>query len=239
MTESYHAGIYWPGRKESAEACARRAETFFRLLSRCDSLYSRWFEQADSLEEALQLPFEPTSETMVRFFEKEDYQLDQDGFSFGAWTGHEEDGGGGGVSLRCGSDAEVAPNRCLLYLPWPEKEPEGRRILTVPVLTEVLRAMVLAWEPDSGVIVSDAFREAMRPKGDRRDFSGWLMYLSRTRGEVPPLPEPVRVESVEDKGTLIILTPERLSASNPEHVSLGRRVQEVLDERELLRPVLS
>jgi hypothetical protein len=49
----------------------------------------------------------------------------------------------------------------------------------------------------------------------------------------------VRVESVEDKGTLIVLGPERLSASNPEHLSLGRRVQEVLDSKELLRPVLS
>ena len=143
------------------------------------------------------------------------------------------------MSLTCGDASGAYPNCCLLYLPWPEVEPEGGCILTVPFLTKVLRAMVLAWEPRSGVIGSDDFREAMRQEGDRRGFSGWLMYLSRTLGEVPPLPAPVRVESVEDKGSLIILTSERLSANNPEHLSLGRRVQEALDAKNLLRPVLS
>ncbi len=85
MTDSYYAGVYWPARLESAEECARRTETFFHLLSQCDEIDARWYE---------------------------------------------------------------------------------------------------------------------------------------------------------DKGTLIVLAPERLSASNPEHLCLGRRVQEVLDSNELLRPVL-
>ncbi|WNG53084.1 hypothetical protein F0U60_53195 [Archangium minus] len=32
--------------------------------------------------------------------------------------------------------------------------------------------------------------------------------MARTRGEVPPLPPPVRTEPVEDKGTLIVLAPD-------------------------------
>jgi hypothetical protein len=108
--------------------------------------------------------------------------------------------------------------------------------VAAPVLVNVLRAMVLAWEPLFGVIATDKFRDALRPEDrDPRGFVGWLTYLSRTRGEVPPLPPPVRVEPVEDKGTLIVLAPERLSASNPEHLALGRRVQEVLDSKDLLR----
>ena len=58
---------------------------------------------------------------------------------------------------------------------------------------------------------------------------GWVTYLSRRLGRVPPLPAPVRIEPVEDKGTLIILTPERFTASNPEHVALAERVRELLD----------
>ncbi len=158
---------------------------------------------------------------------------------FGSWTGHEEDGRGAMVRFTCGTESDAFPNNCLLHLPWPEQGPEGARVLSVPVLANLLRAMVLAWEPDTGVVVSSDFRDEMRREGDEREFAGWLMYLSRTRGEVPPLPEPVRVEAVEDKGTLIILNPERLSASNPEHLALGRRVQEVLDAKELLRPVVS
>ena len=236
MTERYHAGGYWPGRKESAEACARRAETFFRHLSRCDPLFSRWFEQAESLEEGLRLQFEPVYQSFVRLFGKEENQLDGDGIIFGAWTGHDE-GHGSGVSLICGSSSPPPPNNCRLSL--PEQQPHAERVLTVPVLEEVLRALALAWEPDWAAVFSNEFRAAMSETGKWGTFVGWVTYVSCRRGEVPPLPEPVRVEPVGDKGTLIILTPERLSAFNPEHLTLGRRVQKVLDEKDLLRPVLT
>ncbi|WP_414639334.1 Imm52 family immunity protein [Archangium sp.] len=85
--ETYHAGAYWSCRRESADQCARRAETFFRRLSHCDPIYAHWFEQANSRKKALQLQFEPTHETFVRFFGRKKYQSDNDGFLLGAWTG--------------------------------------------------------------------------------------------------------------------------------------------------------
>ncbi|WXH32803.1 hypothetical protein WA016_06799 [Myxococcus stipitatus] len=54
---------------------------------------------------------------------------------------------------------------------------------------------------------------------------------------VPSLPAPVRVELVEGKGTLIILTPERFTASNPDHVALAEQVRELLDRAGLLKPL--
>ncbi|HYO72757.1 MAG TPA: immunity 52 family protein [Archangium sp.] len=237
MKETFQAGVYWPCRKESAEACARRAETFFGLLSRCDSIYARWFEQAGSLKKALQLQFEPDFETFMRFFGRKAYQNGPDGFSFSAWTGHKEEGRGGSLMLTCGSCSNFYSNVCLLYL--PSSGPEEERVLTMSVLTEVLCAMALAWEPDWGVITSHELRGALSEKKSAGDFVGWLTYVSRRRGEVPPLPEPVRVQPVEDKGSLVLLTPERLTASNPEHLSLARRVQDVLHTRGLLEPVVS
>ncbi|HYO66519.1 MAG TPA: immunity 52 family protein [Archangium sp.] len=236
MRETYYAGIYWGGRKDSAEECARRAETFFHLLSRCDPIYTRWFEQANSRKKALQLQFEPTADTFLRFFKSRKYQEGRDGFSLWVWTGHEE-GHGGLATMNCGSAAEFVPNSCFLYL--PSEEPERERILQVDVLAGVLRAMVLAWEPDWGVVTSGDFRDSLSPQGTIGTFVGGWTYFSRGRGEVPPLPEPVRVQPVEDKGTLVLLTPERLTASNPEHLALGRRVQEVLHARGLLEPVVS
>ncbi|MFE8596157.1 immunity 52 family protein [Archangium violaceum] len=236
MRETYYAGIYWGGRKDSAGECARRAEAFFHLLRRCDPIYTRWFEKADSRKKALQLQFEPTAETFLRFFKRKTYQEGRDGFMLGFWTGHEQ-GHGGQVTLCCGSAAELMPNNCLLYL--PKEEPEKERVLQVDVLAGVLRAMVLAWEPDWGVITSDDFRDNLSAEGDAGTFVGWWTYVSRGRGEVPPLPEPVRVQPVEDQGTLVLLTPERLTASNPEHLALGRHVQEVLRAKGLLEPVVS
>jgi len=67
---------------------------------------------------------------------------------------------------------------------------------------------------------------------------GWVTYFSRQWGLVPALPEPVREEPVEEKGTLVVLTPERLSGRNPEHLALGRRVQSLLEDRGLIKRVV-
>ncbi|WP_257457416.1 immunity 52 family protein [Archangium lipolyticum] len=232
MKETFYAGVYWPGRKESAEECARRAERFFRLLAQCDPIYIRWFEQANSLKKALQLQFEPTYETFLRFFKSKKYQEGPAGFSFSAWTGHVEDGQGGVISLSCGSIYDSPPNRCLLHP--PHAGPEEQRILTAPVLTQMMRALILAWEPDDGGVFSDAYQRLRKePVGPPR--TGWLMYLSRRRGQVPPLPAPVRVEPVEDKGSLVILTPERFTVDDPAHVALADEVRALLDRAGLLK----
>lgn len=236
MSETYYAGAYWSCRKDSAEECARRAESFFHLLSRRDSIYAQWFEQADSRKKALQLPFEPTYDTFMRFFGRRTYREGKDGFSFSAWTGHKEDGHGGMVMLRCGSAAEFVSNSCLLYL--PHSGPAVERVLTVPVLKEVIRALVLAWEPEWAVVTSHEFRDTLSEDGRVGTFVGWMTYFSHDRGELPSLPEPVRVEPVEDKGSLLLLTSGRLTASNPEHLSQGRRVQAVLQGEGLLKPVI-
>jgi hypothetical protein len=63
---------------------------------------------------------------------------------------------------------------------------------------------------------------------------GWLTYLSRRLGKLPPLPVPVRVEPVGELGWLLVLSPERMTASNPEHVAFTARVRELLDRADLI-----
>ncbi|WNG60656.1 hypothetical protein F0U59_42560 [Archangium gephyra] len=236
MSEVHHAAAYWGCRPEPVQECARRAEAFFRLLSTCHPDYSRWYEKHSSRKRALQLQIEPTYDTFVRLFGKKEYQDEEGGVSFDTWTGHVPvNQEGGMIMLRCGTPAEAVPNSVLLFFPSPG--PGQDRLLTLPVLTGVMRALALAWEPDQAVVASDDFRDRMTP-GVADTFVGWLTYFSRQWGEVPPLPEPVRVEPVEDKGSLIILGPEPLSAANPEHVALGHRVQQLLAPHGLLRRVV-
>jgi hypothetical protein len=238
MKETFYIGGYWPARQESAEECARRAETFFRLLSLCDPIYARWFEQAGSLKKALQLQFEPTYDTFMRFFGRRTYREGWDGFRFSAWTGHKEDGHGGMVTLRCGSAAKSIPNSCLLHL--SHSGPAVERVLTVPVLKEMMRALVLAWKPEWAVVTSPVFRDSLSEDGRAGTFVGGMTYFSQGRGEVPVLPRPVGVEPVEDKGMLVLLDPEHLATSSSrKHVTLGRRVQDVLQGEGLLKPVVS
>lgn len=234
MIETYYAGSYWLARSESAEACARRAERFFHLLGRCDPAWTHWCETAGSFEEARRRQFAPSVERFQKLFGNQARRGD-DEFSFHLWTGDSQDETSG-VDGACGSADASLPSNCVLT-PY-RRGPIAERVLTAPVLTEVLRAMALAWEPQWGVVTShqydDLISEQVVPAGTS---VGWVMYFSRLRGTVPPLPAPVRIEPVEDKGTLVILTPKRFTASNSEHVTLAARVHELLNRAGLLRPL--
>jgi hypothetical protein len=231
MRETYYAGSYWHARSESAEACARRAERFFHLLGRCDPAWTRWYETADSFEEARKLQFTTDAAHFQKLFAQEEHQIG-DGFTFHLWTGDNLQETSG-VDVACGSADPWFRTNCVLK-PYDEGL-IGERVLTAPVMTEVLRAMALAWDPEWGVATSETHRDSVTERAKPGTFVGWVMYFSRLRGTVPPLPAPVRIEPVEDKGTLVILTPERFTASNPEHVALAARVHELLNRAGLLR----
>ncbi len=232
--ERFQAGAQWGSRKESAEACARRAEVLFRRLAACDPAYSRWFEYAYSRKAALGLPFEPTEASFRHFFERKKYRLGKDGFCFDAWTGQEQRGRGGQLSLTCGSGMPFYANGCRLHL--PREEPAAGRVLTVRVLTEVVRAMVCAWDPDACMVVAEEDPHALKALEQGHPCMGWLMYFSRERGKVPALPRPVRVQPLEDKGTLVVLSPERFRPDSPSHLELVDRVRARLENAGLLRP---
>jgi hypothetical protein len=97
--------------------------------------------------------------------------------------------------------------------------------------------MAMAWDPEWAVATSDDFRDALSESGEAGTFLGQVTYFSRRRGPLPPLPPPVQVEPVEDKGSLLLLSPERLKASNPEHVNLARAMAAPLTQAGLLRPL--
>lgn len=111
------------------------------------------------------------------------------------------------------------------------------RVVRASMLANILRAMVLAWEPERCIATSRDHRELVTERAIPGAFVGWVMYLPRQLGVVPPLPAPVRVEPMEDKGTLVILTPEQFTVSNPEHVALAARVQELLGQAGLMKPL--
>jgi hypothetical protein len=206
---------------------------FFRLLAECHPSLAHWYEKNNSIRKALQLGFEPTRDTFVRFFGRKKYQSGNDGFTFGAWTGHVEQDQGSMVMLGCGSRAEFAPN--FLWLFFPNEALGQEHLLKAPVVAGAMRAIAVAWEPEWAVATADGLWNQLSGGSRLGCFLGWMTYFARERGEIPALPAPVSVEPVGDKGTLVTLTPERLSPSNPEHVALAWRIQKALEERGLFR----
>ena len=236
MVETYYLGAYWGPRQEDAEACAQRLAHMVPLLEPVDPLFARWFKSAKSLKEALKRPLDEDlaglRQHIQRNLMKDDRRqpMPDLGFDFGLWNG----GSGGDdawLSIGCGGYFERISNRCVLRP--PHKGPATERILTTSFQTAVLHALATAWDPDWGVAISNAQRDIIEKKCPDV-LVGWVTYLSRRLGRVPPLPAPVRIEPVGELGSLVILTPERFTASNPEHLALAERVRERLDAAGLL-----
>jgi hypothetical protein len=233
--EPFQVGAHWAGRRESAEECAQRVEALFQQLGQCDPAYARWFEFAYSRKHSLQLPFEPTIEVFLRFFKRRKYRLDREVFAFEAWTGQEQSGRGGRLSFVCGSNSPSYANGCLLHL--PREEPAASRVLALPVLKQVVRAMVRVWDADGCAVIAEGDRSTKKALEDGRPCVGWLTYIAHRCGSLPPLPEQVHLEPLEDQGTLILLTTERFSLANPAHVDLARSVRERLEQAGLMPPL--
>jgi len=236
LIETYYSGAFWGVRQESPEECGRRAEVFFTQLAPVDPSFSRWLKQGRSRKEAFKHNIETDQHTLTKLFRRgKDKIFDDLGFRISGWNGESADMDASAFYIACGGYSEVVHNQCSFDL--PSTGPNAERILTAPVLTGLVRAMAVAWEPDWAIATSSDHRELVSKTGEIGTFVGWVMYLSRRRGTVPPLPAPVHIERVEDKGTLIVLTPERFTVSNPDHVTLAGRVHELLDRAKLLGPV--
>ena len=238
MKETYYVGAYWLARRESAESCAQRAESFFSLLASCDPSITHWFRKGRTLEEALKHRIESDAASLARLFDQQaqkEGRFADEGFSLSGWNG-KTDEAASTMSFLCG-DASVWVSNLCLFDP-PEEGPAKERVLQAPVLARILRAMAMAFEPEWGVATSHELRRMVAPEpADAGTFVGWLNYFSHRRGPLPPLPSPVHTEPVEDKGTLVILTPERFTASNPAHVALARDVSERLAQAGLITPL--
>lgn len=237
VNETHYAGVYWGARKEAPAQCAERAAKLLASLSNVDGSLAHWFQQGRSRKDARKRAIDLSLPALEEFIRRgKDRQFDDLGFSVAGWNGADNDHDACGFNFTCGGDSKWVQNTCVFTL--PGRGPSAERVLTAPALVGLLRSMASAWEPDWGVAMSDQLRERLKPRSAKGGpYVGWVTYLARHRGAVPPLPAPVSIEAVEDKGTLIVLTPERFTVAYPEHVALAEHVHAVLEREGLLRPL--
>ncbi|EPX64002.1 hypothetical protein D187_005135 [Cystobacter fuscus DSM 2262] len=236
MQDSYYVGAYWGPRKETALECARRAELFLHMLARSDPSFTQWYRAGRGVPR--ELPGHPVRADITEL-EKLLLQgriragkevMEDLGFMQIMWNAKKE---ATEIHLSCGGYSPWGgPNSCLLN---PTREsPLRERLLRAPVLAEVLTSMATAWDPDFAMVSStEMVRLVQKRKWEVR--VGWLTYLSRRLGRLPPLPAPVRIEPVGAIGWLLHLSPEPMTSSNPEHVAFTSRVRELLDRAGLIQ----
>ena len=236
MQEDYYLGAYWGPRQETALECARRAELFFHMLARCDPAFTQWYRAGRGFPRELPgWPVRPEVKELEALFLKGRNRTDvgkevveELGFSLMVWNAKKD---AIHVHLDCGGYSPWGGNSCLLRPLWPSTVWE--RLVRSPVLAEVLTRVVTAWDPDYAIVSSTEMVDLIKKrKWERR--VGWLTYLSRRLGTLPPLPAPVRIEPVGKLGWLLTLSPEPMTAGNPEHVALTARVRELLDRAGLI-----
>ena len=237
MQEDYYVGAYWGPRKETALECARRAELFFHMLARCDPAFTQWYGAGRGFPRELPgWPIRPELKELEAFFLKGRSRTDvgrevieELGFLQMVWNAKKE---ATDLHLNCGGYSPWGgPNSCLLNP--PSQGAVRERLLRAPVLAEVLTCMVTAWDPDFAMATSHEMRHRVQKQVEEVDV-GWLTYLSRRLGKLPPLPAPVRIEPVGALGWLLVLSPEPMTVGNPEHVALTARVRELLDRAGLI-----
>jgi hypothetical protein len=241
MYEWYHVGGYWGPRRETALECSQRAERFFHILARCDPTFAQWYRRGRGAPRTLPgHPVRPEAKEWEQLFLRGRLRTDVDnevieelGFREYVWNAKKERTR---IEIHCGGYSPGSTNSCLLKP--PEEGPVRERLLRAPVLAEILTSMATTWEPDFAVATSVEMVDLIQ-KRKWEVRVGWLTYLSRRLGMVPPLPAPVRIEPVGELGWLLTLSPEPMTASNPEHVAFTARVRELLDRAGLIeRPEL-
>jgi hypothetical protein len=234
--EHYYVGAYWGPRKETALECARRTELFFHMLARCDPSFNQWYRAGRGFPRELPgWPVHPQAEEWEKLLLKRRLRNDVDkgvienlGFRARVWNARKE---ATHVSLHCGVYSPWSHNSCLLESLSLKGLQE--RLLRVPLLAEVLTSMATAWDPDFAIASSTEMVRLVQ-KRKREVRVGWLTYLSRRLGKLPPLPAPVRIEPVGTLGWLLVLSSEPMTASNPEHVAFTARVRDLLDRAGLI-----
>jgi len=234
--------MFWGDRAETPDECARRAIAFLEAMARIDPLFTQFEYTTRKRGKYVHSPVPLELEELSKVIAKGVNRRDSDRsviqeLGYRLWVSTRGKGDHALLNLHCGCyDTGSFANSCILQLDFPE--PRYEQVVNVPVLTRMLGAMADAFDPQLGHAGFHSFWDALPPPVHpriRKELSmDWLMYFSREWGTVPPLPAPVRIEPLGDRGTLVILSPNPVSASNPEDVELGRQVQGLLRKAGLL-----
>jgi hypothetical protein len=132
-----------------------------------------------------------------------------------------------GVTLRinCSVYSAWVNNTCTMTFPRGGETVD--RILDVPILTGIAKAVILSWQPDHGVITSHECSSILSPQSFYSE-AGWMTYLSAKYTELSAMPREAVIDVIGD-GRLIIATMERFSSANTKHMETVRELASILN----------
>ncbi|CAM3417769.1 hypothetical protein BOSP111201_03980 [Bordetella sputigena] len=176
--ETYIAAAYWGPRKESAAACAARANRLVSSLSKISPYLAGWRAKGRTRRQALAAqPLDCSLEALSALFSAGRNHRDIDGvvmeelgFSIGVWNGGDHEGASS-LSMRCGLFSTVPglSNSVVISLP----------SILEPCIAEfckdLVSVLVDAWEPDWAVVTSTT---AIAARSEHGPFLDRALYVS-------------------------------------------------------------
>lgn len=234
MNENYSIGVFWKVRQETAEAAADKLSKVFPCLIAEDPRLSTWYHRykkpsaldADSLKNLL---------LKGQHYTSEGYLIPELGFGTSLFSFFQDEQDVH-LGVHCGEDA-LPPanwNDCVLRLPeqYVKETPISRWVTWMACLVDI-------WQPDHGALAPSKYWQ-LAPKMPRwTPRIGWMTYLRIRPDDLAFLSPDYIVRPMGEAGCLIIVTEERFTVSNPEHVEKANGLVQLLQARNLLKPVVS
>jgi len=231
MTERFSARAFWGPRAEDVEACASHVATCIERLGRRVPELARWgWIEYGPGETHRFIPLRDVAADLRerlldgRARDRDKRVIEWMGFNAHLATSGEDEKAE--LDVHAGLTMH-GHNACIL-------KPAAGALGESAVACGYLLELVENWDAEHG-LVSAWPLDRLLGVDDQTDPIGWITFLAASRGPIPSLPSPVRVEPVPRRGSLIILSPEPFDAENTNHVDTAMRVFDILNDHGLLR----
>jgi len=245
MIETYYAACYWGAREESLEQCTSRLFNFMECFTKLHHSFSTWLDVNakgyKGYKAGVTRVLRINDVDEIRSLLLEDRATNDDGrvleeLGFSVFlTNKLNKEPGTSISVTCGCTVDGVPSCCVIDLPYGSGT--GSEVLTTDVLTSIMNCLVSSWNPTWGIVQSGHYRRMIEPSSKQAARIGWLTYLSKSYGTIPSLGNDIQVQEMGQSGSLITLTRERFTVSNPTHLQLAAHASSVLSEAGVLDPV--
>tara|TARA_R110002124_G_scaffold83947_5_gene219243 strand:- start:61 stop:771 length:711 start_codon:yes stop_codon:yes gene_type:complete len=231
MFSGYDFEIYWGPRKEDPSECARRLSKMLKKLRPISPLLSEWASDAMDLDNNRVLT---SKSELEKFLAKGVSKNDGDhkivpelGFARSICNAFDD---GSFVHLRfdIGVWSEFSHNGILLN--FPVITDVIKPILSIDNIIKIFRILIECWSPDFGHFTSSYLAKDLDwPKIDfEHSECYWVTYLSKPYGELPELPEQVKIMNEKEGGKIIILIGDSFAEEGTGDLELVKRTRSIL-----------
>ncbi len=219
--DSFYLGAYWSARRESVGDCATRIVQFLRFLEELHSECRLWwfYQDAESAPQQIQLTI-PVLESLLESH-YDDFGNCMEALGFCTLISTTS---GARFSINCGAYSDCSPSVNCCVLNFPNDLTTINDILTSESTIRLVKEVVYAMEPDWAVLNSHNLREYLDPLRVNR-YVGVATYLSSRKFPAlrDPFPPSKRID-IPYLGSIILLTEEPFSMSNPQHLAIAKTV---------------